>query len=152
MTAAAMFNYPDFFQVGISESGNHDNSVYNRSWSEKHDGVKELPPDKDGNIKFEYDIDKNQDIAKNLKGHILLITGDIDNNVHPAGTFRVVDALIKANKRFDFMILPGQRHGYTTAGDYVYWRRIDYFSKWLLGVENTNTEMLELQREIASKK
>ena len=152
MTAAAMFNYPDFFQVGISESGNHDNSVYNRSWSEKHDGVMELPPDKDGKIKFEYDIDKNQDIAKNLKGHILLITGDIDNNVHPAGTYRVVDALIKANKRFDFMILPGQRHGYTTAGDYVYWRRIDYFSKWLLGVENTNTEMLELQREIAAKK
>ena len=146
MTAAAMFNYPDFFKVGISESGNHDNSVYNRSWSEKHDGVKEVV-DKDGKITFEYDIDKNQDIAKNLKGKILLITGDIDNNVHPANTYRVVDALIKANKRFDFMILPGQRHGYTTMGDYVYWRRIDYFSQHLLGWAPTDTDMTELNRE-----
>src|SRR5438445_339274 len=99
MTAAAMFNYPDFFKVGISESGNHDNSIYNRSWSEKHDGVKEVT-DKDGTVSFEYDIDKNQDIAKNLKGHILLMTGDYDNNVHPSNTFRVVDALIRAGKRF----------------------------------------------------
>ena len=53
------------------------------SWSEKHDGVKEVV-DKDGNVTFEYDIDKNQDLAKNLKGKLLLMTGDIDNNVHPA--------------------------------------------------------------------
>ena len=83
---------------------------------------------KDGKVTFEYDIDKNQDIAKNLKGKLLLITGDIDNNVHPAGTYRVVDALIRANKRFDFILLPGQRHGFTTMGDYVFWRRIDYFA------------------------
>src|SRR5262245_10574035 len=100
MTAAAMFGFPDFFKVGISESGNHDNSIYNRWWSEKHDGVKEVV--KDDKVTFEYDIDKNQDIAKNLKGHLLLMTGDIDNNVHPSNTYRVVDALIKANKRFDF--------------------------------------------------
>jgi dipeptidyl aminopeptidase/acylaminoacyl peptidase len=136
--------------VGISESGNHDNSVYNRSWSEKHDGVKEVV--KDDKVTFEYDIDKNQDIAKNLKGHILLITGDIDNNVHPSNTYRVVDALIRANKRFDFIILPGQRHGYTTMGDYVYWRRIDYFSQWLLGAAPTDIDMLELDRERAMNK
>jgi dipeptidyl aminopeptidase/acylaminoacyl peptidase len=147
MTAAAMFNYPDFFKVGISESGNHDNSVYNRSWSEKHDGVKEVVVD--DKVTFQYDIDKNQDIAKNLKGHILLITGDIDNNVHPAGTYRVIDALIRSNKRFDFILLPGQRHGYTTMGDYVYWRRIDYFSQWLLGSAPTDVQMLELDRERA---
>jgi dipeptidyl aminopeptidase/acylaminoacyl peptidase len=147
MTAAAMFNYPDFFKVGISESGNHDNSIYNRAWSEKHDGVKEVV--KDDKITFEYDIDKNQDIAKNLKGHILLITGDIDNNVHPANTLRVVDALVRANKRFDFIMLPGQRHGYTTMGDYVYWRRVDYFSQWLLGSAPTDIDMLELDRERA---
>jgi dipeptidyl aminopeptidase/acylaminoacyl peptidase len=152
MTAAAMFGFPDFFKVGISESGNHDNSVYNRSWSEKHDGVKELPPDKDGKIKFEYEIDKNQDIAKNLKGKLLLITGDIDNNVHPSNTYRVVDALVRAGKRFDFMILPGQRHGYTTDGDYVYWRRIDYFSQHLLGSAPMDTDMLELLREREIKK
>jgi dipeptidyl aminopeptidase/acylaminoacyl peptidase len=147
MTAAAMFGFPEFFKVGISESGNHDNSIYNRWWSEKHDGVKELPPDKDGNIKFEYDIDKNQDIAKNLKGHLLLITGDIDNNVHPSNTYRVVDALVRAAKRFDFIILPGQRHGYTTDGDYVYWRRVDYFAQHLLGASPMDVDMLELQRE-----
>ncbi len=151
MTAAAMFNYPDFFKVGISESGNHDNSIYNRAWSEKHDGVKEVV-DKEGNVTFEYDIDKNQDIAKNLKGHLLLITGDIDNNVHPANTLRVADALIKANKRFDFIILPGQRHGYTTDGDYVYWRRIDYFSQWLLGAAPTTVDILEIDREKELKK
>ena len=146
MTAASMFGYPDFFKVGISESGNHDNAIYNRWWSEKHDGVKETV-DKDGKVKFEYDIDKNQDIAKNLKGHLLLITGDIDNNVHPANTYRVIDALIKANKRFDFILLPGQRHGYAAAGDYAAWRRIDYFTQHLLGVTPEEIDMLELQRE-----
>lgn len=146
MTAAAMFGYPDFFKVGISESGNHDNAIYNRWWSEKHDGVKETV-DKDGKVKFEYDIDKNQDIARNLKGHLLLITGDIDNNVHPSNTYRVIDALIKANKRFDFILLPGQRHGFGTASDYAAWRRIDYFTQWLLGVPQDEIDMLELQRE-----
>src|SRR4029078_2312336 len=88
MTAAAMFGYPDFFKVGISESGNHDNSIYNRWGSEKHDGVKETV--KDAKVTLEYDIDKNQDIAKNLKGKLLLITGDIDNNVHPSHNERVL--------------------------------------------------------------
>jgi dipeptidyl aminopeptidase/acylaminoacyl peptidase len=146
MTAAAMFNYPDFYKVGISESGNHDNSIYNRAWSEKHDGVKEVT-DKDGNTTFEYDIDKNQDIAKNLKGHLLLITGDYDNNVHPANTFRVADALIRAGKRFDFIILPGQPHSYGPDSDYVYWRRVDYFTQWLLGAAPTEVDMTELIRE-----
>jgi dipeptidyl-peptidase-4 len=146
MTAAAMFGFPDFFKVGISESGNHDNSIYNRWWSEKHDGVKEVTGD-DGKVTFQYDIDKNQDIAGNLKGHLLLITGDIDNNVHPSNTYRVVDALIRANKRFDLIVLPGQRHGYTTDGDYVYWRRIDYFAQHLLGAEPSGIDIVELERE-----
>ena len=146
MTAAAMFGFPDFFKVGISESGNHDNSIYNRWWSEKHDGVKEVTAD-DGKVTFQYDIDKNQDIAGNLKGHLLLITGDIDNNVHPSNTYRVVDALIRANKRFDMIVLPGQRHGYTTDGDYVYWRRVDYFAQHLLGAEPGGTDIVELERE-----
>jgi dipeptidyl aminopeptidase/acylaminoacyl peptidase len=146
MTAAAMFGYPDFFKVGISESGNHDNSVYNRWWSEKHDGVKEVTGE-DGKVTFQYDIDKNQDIAANLKGHLLLITGDIDNNVHPSGTYRVIDALIRANKRFDFILLPGQRHGYTTMADYVFWRRMDYFTEHLLGAKPSGIEITEIERE-----
>ena len=147
MTAAAMFGYPDFFKVGISESGNHDNAIYNRWWSEKHDGVREVTSDDGKTTTFEYDIDKNQDIAQNLKGKLLLITGDIDNNVHPAGTYRVIEALIRANKRFDFILLPGQRHGFTTMGDYVFWRRVDYFVEHLLGAKPQGVDILELERE-----
>jgi dipeptidyl aminopeptidase/acylaminoacyl peptidase len=146
LTAAAMFGYPDFFKVGISESGNHDNAIYNRWWSEKHHGVRELT-DEEGNIKFEYDIEKNQEIAHNLKGKLLLITGDIDNNVHPAGTYRVIDALIRANKRFDFILLPGARHGFGAMSDYVFWRRVDYFSQHLLGAAPNAVDILEIERE-----
>jgi dipeptidyl aminopeptidase/acylaminoacyl peptidase len=146
MTAAALLIYPDFFKVGWSESGNHENNIYNNTWSEKHHGVKEVA-DKDGKVTFEYSIDKNSEIAKNLKGHLMLITGDIDNNVHPSNTYRLADALIKANKRFDMMVLPGQRHGYTTAGEYVTWLRADYFAKHLLGDYDQSVDMWEINRE-----
>jgi dipeptidyl aminopeptidase/acylaminoacyl peptidase len=150
MSTAAMLVYPDFFKVAVSTSGNHDNSIYNRAWSEKHDGVKEV--EKDGVITFEYDIDKNQDLAKNLKGKLLLMTGDIDNNVHPANTYRVVDALIKANKRFDFQIIPGKRHGYADATDWSNAIRADYFCRYLLGWAPTDADIMELQREIAIRR
>ncbi len=132
MSTAAMLVYPDFYKVAVSESGNHENNIYNRSWSEKHHGVKEIT-DKDGKVHFEYQIDKNSEIAKNLKGHLLLSTGDIDDNVHPANTLRLVDALIKAHKRFDFVILPGMRHPYAADSEYFSWIRADYFCKYLLG-------------------
>ena len=146
MSTAAMLVYPDFFKVAVSSSGNHENNVYNRSWSEKHHGVKETT-DKDGKVKFEYTIDRNSDIAKNLKGHLLLVTGDMDNNVHPANTYRVADALIKANKRFDMFIMPGQRHGFGTMGDYFFWLRADYFAKHLLGQASESVDLIELSRE-----
>jgi dipeptidyl aminopeptidase/acylaminoacyl peptidase len=146
MTAAALLIYPDFFKVGWSESGNHENNIYNNTWSEKHHGVKEVTGP-DGKVTFEYSIDKNSEIAKNLKGHLMLITGDIDNNVHPSNTYRLADALIKANKRFDMMVLPGQRHGYTTAGEYVTWLRADYFAKHLLGDYDQSIDMWEINRE-----
>lgn len=146
MTAAAMLVYPDFFKVGVASSGNHENNVYNKWWSEKHHGVKEVV-DKDGNIKFEYSIDKNSEIAKNLKGHLLLATGDMDNNVHPANTLRLANALIKANKRFDFFIFPGQRHGFGDMNDYWFWIRADYFCKYLLGDWSQSVDIVELNRE-----
>jgi dipeptidyl aminopeptidase/acylaminoacyl peptidase len=146
MSAAAMLVYPDFFKVAVSRAGNHDNSIYNRWWSEKHHGVKE-GEDKDGKIKFEYDIDKNHEIAKNLKGKMLLIHGDIDNNVHPANTLRLVDALIKANKRFDMLMIPGKRHGFADASDYVFWISADYFARHLLGSAADAVDILELNRE-----
>lgn len=139
MTAAAMLTYPDFFKVGVSNAGNHENNIYNRWWSETHHGVKEVT-DSTG-TKFIYDIEKNSQIAKNLKGHLLLTTGEIDNNVHPGNTIRLMNALIKANKRFDFFMYPGQRHGYGDMFEYHFWLTGDYFSKHLIGKSNTDVEI-----------
>jgi dipeptidyl-peptidase 4 len=145
MSAAAMLVYPDFFKVAWSESGNHENNIYNNTWSEKNHGIKEV--EKDGKVTFEFAIEKNSDLAKNLKGHLMLVTGDIDNNVHPANTYRLADALIKANKRFDFMILPGIRHPYAGDGAYVNQRRAEYFCRYLLGKTQDDADMVELNRE-----
>jgi dipeptidyl aminopeptidase/acylaminoacyl peptidase len=152
MSTAAMLVYPDIFKVAVSNAGNHDNAVYNRWWSEKHNGVKENISDK-GDTTFSYMIDKNPDIAKNLKGKLLLIHGEIDNNVHPSNTIRMVNALIKSNKRFDMLILPTQRHGFGDMNEYWFWRTADYFSKYLLG-DNTErpVDIDELNKDIERKK
>ena len=147
MSTAAMLNYPDFFKVAVSSSGNHDNSIYNRWWSEKHNGVKEVVGEK-GDTTFLYNIEKNPDLAKNLKGHLMLTTGDIDNNVHPANTIRVVNALIKANKRFDLVLLPGQRHAYGDMSEYFFYTLADYYSKWLLGDFSQPVDIEQMNREI----
>jgi dipeptidyl aminopeptidase/acylaminoacyl peptidase len=145
MSAAAMMVYPDFFKVGWSESGNHENSIYNNTWSEKHHGIKEI--EADGKVTFEYDIEKNSELARNLKGRLMLITGDIDNNVHPANTYRLADALIKANKRFDMFVVPGVRHSFAPVSGYVNWLRGDYFARHLLGSSAESVDILELNRE-----
>ena len=147
MSTAAMLVYPDFFKVAVSSAGNHNNDVYNANWSEKHDGVKEVKDSTGAVTGFEYDIDRNSDIAANLKGHLLLTTGDVDNNVHHAGTFRMAEALIRANKRFDFFIFPGQRHGFGNMSDYWFWLRAEYFVKHLLGDDEWNVDILQLQGE-----
>ncbi len=132
MSTAAILTYPDFYTAAVSCSGNHDNSIYNRWWSEQHHGIMEKISEQ-GDTTFVYSIKTNPEIASRLKGHLMLVTGDIDNNVHPANTIRVVDALIKANKRFDFLMLPGQRHSYGDMNEYFFYRMADYFSEWLLG-------------------
>ena len=147
MSTAAMLVYPDFFKVAVSSAGNHNNDVYNANWSEKHDGVKEVKDSTGAVTGFEYDIDRNSDLAANLKGHLLLTTGDVDNNVHHAGTFRMAEALIRANKRFDFFIFPGQRHGFGNMSDYWFWLRAEYFVKHLLGDDEWNVDILQLQGE-----
>ena len=136
MSTAAMCQYPDFFKAAVSCAGNHDNNIYNRWWSETHHGVKEQVSEK-GDTTFVYKIATNPQIAKNLKGHLLLIHGDIDNNVHPGNTMRVVDALIRAGKRFDMLMLPQQRHGFGDMNEYFYWRLVDYFSEHLKGQKET---------------
>ena len=150
MSTAAMLVYPDFFKVAVSSSGNHDNNVYNSGWSETHHGIKE-ETDAEGNISYKYMIDNNQSLAANLKGHLMLTTGDVDNNVHPAGTIKMANALIKANKRFDFMLFPTQRHGYGSMTEYFFWLKADYFSEHLLGVNPNEIDMTEMNRDKPKK-
>lgn len=130
-TGAAMFHYPDFFKVGISESGNHDNRMYEDDWAEKWTGLLEMKPDGSSN----YDSQANENFAKNLKGKLLLAHGTMDNNVPPNNTLLVVDALVRANKDFDLIMLPNQAHGYGDASNYMTRRRWDFFVRNLLGVE-----------------
>ena len=125
MSTAAMLVYPDFFKCAVSSSGNHENEIYNRSWSETHNGVKETMDD-DGQAVFESIIDRNSELAHNLKGRLMLTTGDVDNNVHHGGTFRMAHALMEARKRFDFFIFPGERHGYIgQMANYWFWLRAE---------------------------
>jgi dipeptidyl aminopeptidase/acylaminoacyl peptidase len=128
--ADAMFRYPDFFKVGISEAGNHDNREYEDDWGERYQGLLTHPPGGGTN----YDDQANQNIAKNLKGHLLLAHGTLDDNVPPYNTLLVVNELIKANKDFDLLLLPNRRHGF---GDepYMVRRRWDYFVRYLMGAE-----------------
>ena len=130
-TAAAMFRYPDFYKVGISESGNHDNRVYEDDWGERYIGL--LVKDEKG--KSNYEDQANQNFASKLKGKLMLAHGAMDDNVPPYNTYLVVDALIKANKDFDLVIFPQARHGYGGDSFYMMRRRWDYFVRNLLGAE-----------------
>ena len=132
ITADAMFRHPDFFKVGIAESGNHDQRVYEDDWGERYQGLLRKG---DKGAPDSYAAEANQTVAKNLKGKLLLIHGMMDDNVPPQNTYLVMEALIKANKDFDLLLLPGQRHGYGADGAYVMRRRWDYFVRHLLGAE-----------------
>ena len=128
-TAAALLRYPDFFKVGISESGNHENLNYEDDWGERYNGlVTQLA---DG--KTNYGAQGNETYAKNLKGKLMLAHGMMDDNVPPTNTMLVVDALIKANKDFDLVIFPNSRHGYGEFSAYMMRRRWDYFVRYLMG-------------------
>lgn len=126
-TAAALFHYPDFYKVGISESGNHDNRNYEDDWGERYIGL--LVEDEEG--KSNYEEQANQHFAHNLEGKLLLAHGGLDDNVPPYNTYLVVDALIKANKDFDLIIFPNARHGFGEDSYYMMRRRWDYFVKHL---------------------
>lgn len=143
MSTAAICTYPDFYKVAVSCAGNHDNKIYNRWWSETHHGVEEIITEK-GDTTFKYDIESNQDFVKNLKGRLLLVHGDIDNNVHPANSTRVINSLIRANKRFDMLFLPGQRHGFGDMDEYFFWKLADYFSRYLIGDYENSVDIRQM--------
>ena len=102
-----------------AESGNHDNRDYEDDWDERWAGLEMIGPDGKSN----YDAHANQNYAKNLKGHLMLAHGTMDDNVPPNNTLLVVDALIKANKDFDLIMIPNAHHGYGGATQYVMRRR-----------------------------
>ena len=129
-TADAMFRFPDFFKVGVSGAGNHDNATYNIYWAEKYQG--ELTRDEDTGVD-NFQEEANKSHVANLQGKLLLMHGDMDDNVHPAMTIQVVDELIKANKDFDLLIAPNRAHGLNEP--YFVRKRWDYFVTHLLGAE-----------------
>ena len=128
-TADAMFTYPDFFKVGIAESGNHDNRNYEDDWGERYNGLLKNGPDGVSN----YEPQANQIYAKNLKGKLMLAHGMMDDNVPPSNTMLVIEALEKANKDYDLVIFPNSHHGYGQSSLYMMRRRWDYFVRNLLG-------------------
>jgi dipeptidyl-peptidase 4 len=128
-TASALFHYPDFFKVGWSESGNHDQRDYEDDWDEKYAGLEVIGPDGQDN----YESQANQNYAANLKGHLMLVHGTMDDNVPPTNTLMVVQALMNANKTFDMLMVPNAHHGYGEQSQYIMRRRWDYFVRYLAG-------------------
>jgi len=129
-TADAMFRFPDFFDVGISESGNHDNRNYEDDWGERFQGLLRRTNGSDN-----YAGSANQLVARNLKGKLLLAHGAMDDNVPPYNTYLVIDALQRANKDFDLIMFPHARHGFGAMGNYMMRQRWDYFVRHLMGAE-----------------
>jgi dipeptidyl-peptidase 4 len=129
-TASAMFRHPEFFRVGVSQAGNHDNRNYVDAWSERFQGLLRRSNGSDN-----YEVQANQLVAQNLQGRLLLAHGALDDNVAPYNTYLVVDALIKANKDFDLIVFPHQRHGFGVDNNYMMRRRWDYFVQHLMGAE-----------------
>jgi dipeptidyl aminopeptidase/acylaminoacyl peptidase len=129
-STGAILRYPDIYKVAVSSSGNHDNRSYHAAYAEKYQGL--LVSDT-VNGTDNYANQVNASLAANLEGKLMLMTGDMDDNVHPAMTLQVVDALIKANKSFDFLILPNRAHDLNEP--YVVRRRWDYFVEHLMGAE-----------------
>mgnify|MGYP000209044340 FL=1 len=141
-STAALLRYPDFYDVAVSSSGNHDNRNYEADWGEKWHGLLEpLNIDsKDNSSEYDvkktnYDIQANQLFVENLKGKLLIAHGMLDDNVPPSNTMLVVDELIKANKDFDLILFPNKRHGYGDMSNYMMRRKWDYFVKHLKGLE-----------------
>jgi dipeptidyl-peptidase-4 len=139
----AMFRYPDFFKVGIAESGNHDNRVYEDDWGERYQGLLAHGPNGVDN----YEAEANPSLAKNLKGKLMLVHGTMDDNVPPDNTLLVVDALIRANKSFDLVMIPNVPHGYGAASNYMMRRRWDYFVQNLMGATPPENYLIGLKAQ-----
>jgi dipeptidyl aminopeptidase/acylaminoacyl peptidase len=130
--AGALLFHPEFYKVAVASCGCHDNRMDKMWWNEQWMGWP---------VGEEYAQSSNVDNAWRLKGKLLLINGEMDNNVDPTSTMQVVNALIKANKEFEYVFLPGAKH--TGGGVYGERKRRDFFVKNLLGVEPPDWNMVE---------
>ena len=129
-TVTAMLTYPDFYKVGVAASGNYDNNAYIQWWAETYHGYgKEIPT--------------AMELAQNLKGRLLLMTGEVDENVPVASTVRMADALQKAGKRFDMMLFPEQGHG--LYGAYYQNQIRYYFMEHLMNPKTVDIDLLKHQ-------
>ena len=126
----AMLEYPDLYRVGVASAGNHDQALTNVTWGERWVGPFPGPG---------WDEQANRKRAGNLRGKLLLVTGDLDDNVNPATTLQLIDALIEANRDFDLLVLPNRNHDYAATwgtwneDPYFTRRRWDYFVEHLMG-------------------
>jgi len=135
--AHAMLAFPDFYKVGVTISGDHDARLDKAWWNELYQGYP---------LQDDYAAQSNITMADHLKGHLLIEHGDIDDNVHPVETMRLVDALMRANKSFDMLFVPNMFHG--ESGEHAHYlvrRRWDYFVQYLLGV--TPPENFEIEED-----
>jgi len=130
--AGALLFYPDFYKVAVASCGCHDNRMDKMWWNEQWMGWP---------VGEEYSWSSNVDNAWRLKGKLLLMNGEMDNNVDPSSTVQVVNALIKANKDFEYVLLPGARH--TSGGPYGERKRRDFFVRHLLGIDPPDWNMME---------
>jgi dipeptidyl aminopeptidase/acylaminoacyl peptidase len=134
--AAAVLFHPEFYKAAVASCGCHDNRMDKASWNEQWMGY--MPPEKI----YAKDPDNwysqcsNIDNAYRLRGKLFLIVGEMDNNVPPESTMRFADALIKAGKDFDFLVIPGGGHG--MGGEYGQRRMENFFVRNLLGTEPPN--------------
>lgn len=125
-SARAILKYPEFFKVAFSSAGNHDQRGYIPIMGESYQGYP---------VGENYGNQANTDLAENLQGHLMLVHGELDENVHPAHTLQLVDALIQANKDFDMLIVPNMSHGWAGHSNYLTRLRWDYFVRHLHGQE-----------------
>jgi len=124
-TLRGLLAHSDLYKVGVADCGCHDNRMDKIWWNELWMGWPIGP---------HYEEQSNVTQAHKLQGKLLLTVGELDRNVDPASTMQVVDALIKADKDFDFLIVPGAGHG-VGERPYASRRRMDFFVRHLLGVE-----------------
>jgi len=132
-STAAVLHHPDFYKVAVSGNGNHDHRMDKISFNELFMGWPIGP---------QYSASSNVDNAWRLRGKLLLIVAEMDTNVDPASTYKVVDVLIRANRTFDLLVLPGG--GHNTGGDFPTRARYDYFVRHVLGVEPPNWNLVDL--------